>query len=261
MAYICAEPPHSHFSVIAAHSIEHSKAKGNGSPIQLRLLYFRAARELLMFGMLDYRAYKLFWLIGLPFRIAVRLVFFITIAIAIIIGNWTGYPPLARIVIAYVTFEALFLIVTFLWMFLIAMPLEKVLFWIIDVIPSRGANQEEAREVVRHGPVAWLGKKFMNDIENWSIEDTEEFAKQLNWRSRLLFKGREKVWKRADVLREAYWQTGKQPAELGNAEMNKLLKPYKDNWLETVIISPHGFNSILAASIIILTNMYIAQHH
>jgi hypothetical protein len=45
----------------------------------------KSARELLMFGMLDYRAYKLFWLIGLPFRLALRLAFFVILAIAIFI--------------------------------------------------------------------------------------------------------------------------------------------------------------------------------
>jgi hypothetical protein len=54
----------------------------------------KAARGLLMFGMLDYRAYKLFWLIGLPLRIASWLALFVVAAISVIVGHWTGYHVL-----------------------------------------------------------------------------------------------------------------------------------------------------------------------
>ena len=40
-----------------------------------------------MFGMLDYRAYKFFWLVGLPLRLISRLCFFVIVAIAIMIGR------------------------------------------------------------------------------------------------------------------------------------------------------------------------------
>jgi hypothetical protein len=63
-----------------------------------------------MFGMLDYRAHKLFWLIGLPFRITWRLLWFVIVALAVLIGRWTEYPPLAQIVIAYVAMEGMSLI-------------------------------------------------------------------------------------------------------------------------------------------------------
>jgi hypothetical protein len=39
-----------------------------------------------MFGMLDYRAYKLFWLLGLPFRIIWRLLWFAIIALAVLVA-------------------------------------------------------------------------------------------------------------------------------------------------------------------------------
>jgi hypothetical protein len=51
-----------------------------------------------MFGMLDYRAHKLFWLLTLPFRLVSRAFYFIFVAIAVSIGIWTGYqPPLVQI--------------------------------------------------------------------------------------------------------------------------------------------------------------------
>src|SRR4051812_46686552 len=115
-----------------------------------------------MFGMLDYRAYKLYWLICLPFRIVGKLLFFVILAIGIIIGIWSGYHVLIQMVIAYVAFEGILLVFVMLWALLIAKPLEKIFFWVIDVVPSRGENGEEANLVARAGPIVWLSKKFAN---------------------------------------------------------------------------------------------------
>jgi len=138
-----------------------------------------------MFGMLDYRAYKLFWLITLPFRIAARLAFFVIIGIAIFIGHRTGYHVLVQMVIAYVAFEAISWVFSYLWALLIATPIAKAFFWVIDVVPSRGENMEEAKLIANVGPMVWLNKKLMNDIGNWTFDDTQEFAKCLGWRARL----------------------------------------------------------------------------
>jgi hypothetical protein len=72
-----------------------------------------------------------------------------------------------------------------------------------------------------------------------------------------LFDGKEKIWKRARVLREAYWNTGKQPAELGEAEVDKLLQPYKDNWLATIIVHQEGWNAIVGAVFIIVGILFL----
>jgi hypothetical protein len=40
-----------------------------------------------MFGMLDYRAHKLLWLIFLPLRLILRIVFFVEVAVAVFIRN------------------------------------------------------------------------------------------------------------------------------------------------------------------------------
>jgi hypothetical protein len=204
-----------------------------------------------MFGMLDYRAYKLLQLIGLPFRIALRLAFFVIAAIAIF------SHVLVQMVVAYVAFEVILLIFFWLWVFLIANPVAKAFFWVIDVVPSRGENMGEAKAIVQAGPIVWLGKKFENDIGNWTYEDSEEFAKCMNWRARLFFNGRERVGKRAAVMQEAYLNTGKQPAELGEAEVKKLLKPYEGNWFENFIVHQHGWNSIIAGTLIIMGILFL----
>jgi hypothetical protein len=215
-----------------------------------------------MFGMLDYRAYKLFWLLGLPLRLAWRAVYFITIAIAVSIGMWTGYqPPLVQMIVAYVAFEGILLVLNILWQLLITWPVSTIFFWLVDVIPARGEDAEQAKQIVKGGPIIWLSCKMWNHIDEWTFEDTDAYASQMNWRARLFFNAREKVGKRMALLENAYYDTGKQPSELGANEVDKLLKPYMSSWFETAIVSPYFFNSIMAATIIIVAILYLSPGH
>jgi hypothetical protein len=214
-----------------------------------------------MFGMLDYRAHKLFWLVTLPFRLAWRVVYFVVIAAAILIAQWTQYSPLVQIIIGYVTMEGIFLVCSLLWLGLITWPVEKVFFWMVDVVPARGEDEEEAKEIVRKGPIIWLTKKLLNHIDSWTWEDTDHFVSLTNWRARLLFDEKQKVKKRVEVLEKLYYETGKQPSSLPQAELDKLLKAYKPSWFQIAIVTPHGFNSIMGASIIIVTILYLSSSH
>lgn len=63
-----------------------------------------------MFGMLDYRAYKLRQLIWFPFMVTAKVLFFVTLAISILIAHLTPYNTFVRILIAYVVFEAMLLL-------------------------------------------------------------------------------------------------------------------------------------------------------
>ena len=161
-----------------------------------------------MFGMLDYRAHKLYWLLTLPFRIVCRLVFFAFIAIAIIIAQWTDNSPLVQIVIACVAMEGMAFIFGLLWLFLVTLPIEKIFLWTVDVVPSHGEDHEEAKEIVRKGPIVWLTKKLMNHIDQWTYEDTDAFVSCMNWRARLLFNERERFKKRVAVLEQVHYDTG-----------------------------------------------------
>jgi hypothetical protein len=214
-----------------------------------------------MFGMLNYRAYKLFWLLTFPFRLVGKAFYFIFIAIAVSIGIWTGYPPLVQMVIAYVAFEAMFLVFGILWSLLITWPVDRIFFWIVDVVPARGENAEEAKEIVRRGPLIWLAKKMDNHIDEWTFEDTDAFVSHMSWRARLFFNEREKFEKRIAILARAYYDTGKQPSELGHYEVGKLLKPYKPSWFQIAIVTPQYFNGIMAAIIIIVAILYLSPNH
>src|SRR5262249_1679649 len=61
-----------------------------------------------------------------------------------------------------------------------------------DSLP-RGENIEEAKLIGSVGPMVWLQKKLMNDIGNWTFDDTQEFAKCLGWRARLWFNAEERM--------------------------------------------------------------------
>jgi hypothetical protein len=210
-----------------------------------------------MFGMLDYRAYKLFWLLTFPLRIISRLVGFAFIVVAILIARWTEYSPLMQIVIAIAAYQGMGLIFGLLWLFLITLPAEKIFFWTVDVVPSHGEDEEEAKEIVRKGPVIWLTKKLMNHIDEWTWEDTQAFVSCMNWRARLFFNEREQFGKRVEVLRQLHEDTGKQPSSFPEAEVLKLLKPYKAGWIQFAVVN--YFTDIVAISIIVLTILYLSS--
>jgi hypothetical protein len=160
--------------------------------------------------------------------------------------------PLVQIIVAYAAMELIALIFALLWLALITLPVDKAFFWLIDVTPSRGEDVYEAKEIARKGPVIWLMKKLMNDVDNWTFEDTEAFVSIMNWRARLFFDERSRFLKRVKVLQEVHYDTGKEPSSLGEVEITKLLKPYQMNWFQRVIANEQGFNSIVGALIIIV---------
>jgi hypothetical protein len=214
-----------------------------------------------MFGMLDYRAHKLFSLLTFPFRLVTKGVYFILIAIAVWIGVWTGYQPLLQMIVAYVAFEGMGIVFSILWLVLITWPVDKIFFWMVDVVPARGENTEEAKEIVRKGRYIRLEKKMSNHIDEWTFEDTSDFVSLMNWRARLFFNAREMFEKRVAVLQSVHDDTGKQPSELGESEVTKLLKPYKAGWFQVAIVNQHFFNSIVAATIIIVAIWYLSSGH
>jgi hypothetical protein len=86
-------------------------------------------------------------------------------------------------------------------------------------------------------------------IDGWTYEDTAAWLSCMNWRARLFFNEKEKFAKRLEVLRQVYDETGEQPASLPQAELDKLLKPYKPGWLQVGVVSFP--NDIMGAAIII----------
>jgi hypothetical protein len=96
-----------------------------------------------MFGMLDYRAHKLFRLLSFPLVVIGKLAFFVVVGIAIFMAQQTDYSLPVKIVVAYVTMEAIALATAGVW-FVFMWILQTIFFWIVDVVPSKGFDEGEA---------------------------------------------------------------------------------------------------------------------
>jgi hypothetical protein len=217
-----------------------------------------------LFGMLDYRAHKLFRLLRFPLAIIFKLAVFAGIATSIIIAQNTSYTTVVKIVLAYVVFEVLTAVIgvvysAVLWMF------KRGFFWLIDVIPAHGSTPEEARAIAEGGRAVELGLKFERDIANWTPEDTYEFVSLMNWRARLFFGGKLRIrsQRTATELKRIFEDTGKTPNDLGITRVTEVRKqvPSGDvSWFETAIVSQNYFNSITAITLIVLVIAYAPQH-
>jgi hypothetical protein len=210
-----------------------------------------------LFGMLDYRAHKLFWLLTLPLRLVGWLLIFVSIGAGIAIAQWTEYPTLLKIIIGYVACEGISLVLSLLYMLLLWV-VQTAFFWIIDVVPAKGADEEEARQIVLHGRIIWLAKKFNTDVENWTPEDTRGFVSAMNWRARRFFNTRERFETRIERFQEYYYETGRQPGVLTKDEMNKLIGDLEAGWFETAIVNNYFFYSILKALIVGFAILYLS---
>ena len=137
-----------------------------------------------------------------------------------------------------------------LWLF------SRTFFWIVDIVPSKGSDDEEARAVVLYGEHPLLLKKLDSKIEDWTEKDTEKLASYTLWRCRLFFRNNSKERFRARVrfLRQYYEETGARIGELAPSKRDELLKPYKDPWYEYSLQDPIIVN-IFVASVFILTNV------
>ena len=111
-----------------------------------------------MFGMLDYRAHNLYWLLELSLRVIVRIILFVAILASILIGQFAaqsdlfvspgkyGNGTLSKIVIAYVAFELISMVNVFVFTAL-GWTLNRLFFFCIGVVPAHGANVEEAKAI------------------------------------------------------------------------------------------------------------------
>jgi len=160
-----------------------------------------------MFGMLDYRAHKLYLILfGIP-------LFLVTWALII------GRPALAYL-ISYSYFEnevgevlgAIGLTVLFeLVLIPVALGLSKSVNFlftlIVDVIPANGRTQEEATQVVWNGEKALLAFEMNKRPSEWTAQSIDQCA-SLDWIQALFFK--QKVQDRLSFIKEKYQELDRQ---------------------------------------------------
>lgn len=137
-----------------------------------------------MFGMKDYRAHKLYWLLSLPLRILGQIVFLgIAILTPLVVANTTHYATWLKIVISYVAFEAVTFLISLICIWF-GYLFERLFYFLIDVEPSVGSGPEEAKLVLRRGgELVKLDRKMEKHIEEWDIwDDTDRYVKLTsNW--------------------------------------------------------------------------------
>ena len=213
-----------------------------------------------MFGMLDYRAHKLYWLISLPFRLIARIIFFATILVGIVIAQATTFSIPIKIVIAYASVEAIGLVVLLTIVWGMTSVLNRMFFFLVDVVPAHGDNVQEAKEIALKGRYFELNKKFETDIENWTYEDTNEFVSLVNWRQRLFFPLKDRLRRLVPELQRIYCETGTQPGDLGGykiAAIRESLPGGKISWFEKAIANTQIFNALLAFAIVAAVLTYL----
>jgi hypothetical protein len=189
-----------------------------------------------MIGMLDYRAAKLYKLV-----VAFPLSLIATgINIALILGSFlitqglsasiaANHPALAgyhviHLALAWLSLELISLIFQIIWFNAVIPTVEKSFFFLIDVMPGEGRTYDQAMAVVRNGDLARLILK-MDDVENWTFSDTEQFVKRLSLVSRLFYgeQIKERVDKRVDLVRDALRERQGKP--LSRREIDEICKP------------------------------------
>ena len=126
-----------------------------------------------MFGMLDYRAHKLLWLLLWPISLVNLVVSYVVVLVTavLIATEFPRYHPLLKVAVAWLIAQAVLVVLSLLF-WLVTSIVKKVFFWTIDVVPAHGTNKEEARHVVVQGPFFTLSRKLESNIHEWTEDDT-----------------------------------------------------------------------------------------
>jgi hypothetical protein len=217
-----------------------------------------------MFGMLDYRARKLYLLLAVPFAVLAKLSFYAVVVASIVIAEQTSKGVAIKILIAYLAMEAICILVFQVFWRLLGIAVIKVFFFLVDVLPANGANAEEAKGIVLEGDLFLLNKKLEHEIEHWTEEDTRRYLSVAsNWRARMFFSARERFAHLVEELKRLHEETGKEPGDLERGTFEKIGKAFKGGPLtlpEKMIAHQHYFNSLVGAIIIICTVCYIGSN-
>jgi hypothetical protein len=180
---------------------------------EAKLQRMRASEETgQMFGMLDYRAYRLRRLLYWPIRVLLRLCGWAITFMSVLIVQQSSlaatlepYGPLAKFGAAYVMCELAGLVLIGV-AYALTFVGDSVLFHIIDVVPCRGIDADEALMVAKMGPGVWLNRMLESDVAHWTSAHTREMVESLSWRARLLFPVKERMNGLVDYLKRLQTQ-------------------------------------------------------
>jgi hypothetical protein len=205
-----------------------------------------------MFGMLDYRAHKLLWLICWPIAIVnIALSYALVIAVALVVQNqFPTYHPLLRVLFAWLGAQVALTILLLLNALLLAL-VKKAFFWLIDVVPAHGADAEEARTVVIEGPIFALNRKYYSNIHEWTDSDTAAFVACTTWRARWFFPVKNRTRLIVHDLQKICWAENTQPGQLPKQTVDEVQKRAgKPSWFEIAVVNPFIFHNVIMLAII-----------
>ena len=149
-----------------------------------------------MFGMLDYRAHKLYWLLSRPLWLLGYILLFVTIACSAALAFHFFDNVYARFAIAYLAFQILGLLLlgvvhAITWLF------DRIFLFIVDLVPADGRTPEEAKFVLKGGAHTIL---LLKPPSQWSDEDFSFAYRKNGWLVRTIMG--DTVRKRQEVLSE-----------------------------------------------------------
>jgi hypothetical protein len=212
-----------------------------------------------MFGMLDYRAHKLYKVLVYPFAYVLGLLNIICLPIIayLIAINYSS----ERTIQFLLAFLVLFLI-GIPWFFIVKMILAipKAIFnFLLDPEPANGRTKEEAKLVVETGQKGITLLEFNKPASEWSDEAIEALSR-ISFASRLF---QDQIIKRVYAIKYHYMNNP--DLHQGEYNTNKFLKENKLalGWLETIITNPMWRGIVLQGLtllVILIVYPYIALH-
>jgi hypothetical protein len=209
-----------------------------------------------MFGMLDYRAHKLYRVLVYPvsFVLSIFNLFCLPIIAYFIAINFASQKILQFLLAVVVLF-----FIGIPWFFIVKMILAVpvgIFNFLIDPEPAEGRTKEEAKLVVASGDKAILLLKLNGPASEWTDEDIDAFA-TITLATRLFFEGT--VRRRIYRIREYYLDN----PDVVQSEYatNRFLKEAKLSigWLETVVTNPFVRSIVVQYSVLLI--IFVALSH
>ena len=199
-----------------------------------------------MFGMLDYRAHKLYIILFFIPNLILNLfaIFGIKI-ISITIGLTFADERIFQFLIALISIFIIELIWVLIIFGIVTKAFQFILELFVDVIPDDGRTREEAQLVVWRGSKAIRSLEVIKHPSQWDYSKIEEIYKN-DWVANIFY--RNKISKRTRKIFEHYLFQSDKP--YNDAVINKFLEEnnLKVSWKEMIFTEPFYRNAIIGYS-------------
>lgn len=140
-----------------------------------------------MFGMLDYRAHKLYALLVYPVIFLISVIRNIIMPfIAVLAACSTSNSLFWQVILSLAYWCIASILMFFIKGFLLWIPV-RLFDFLVDIIPSHGRTKEEARAVVEGGRRAEILLRFNKPAAEWTNSEINELG-QLDFYSRFFSK-------------------------------------------------------------------------